>query len=178
DRQDGQVRVEREVDVGQGLRLDALRRVDDEERALAGGERARDLVVEVDVAGRVDEVQLVDGAVVRGVAQTHRLRLDGDAALALEVHLVEELVDLLALRQRAGGLEEAVGERGLPLIDVGDDREVPDPGRGVRHIRQAWEASTNQRSKRLAWPGRCSLFFSRMRSMPWRMYSATGTLVF
>ena len=45
-----EVVVEREVDVGERLRLDALRRIDDEQRALAGGERARHLVVEVDVA--------------------------------------------------------------------------------------------------------------------------------
>jgi hypothetical protein len=45
DRDDLEVVVEREVDVGEGLRLDALRRVDDEQRALAGGEAARHLVV-------------------------------------------------------------------------------------------------------------------------------------
>ena len=45
-----EVVVERQVDVGQRLRLDALRRVDDQQRALAGAERARHLVAEVDVA--------------------------------------------------------------------------------------------------------------------------------
>jgi hypothetical protein len=56
--------VDGEVGVGEGLRLDALRGVDDQQRALAGGERARDLVAEVDVAGGVDEVELVGLAVV------------------------------------------------------------------------------------------------------------------
>ena len=69
-RHDLEVVVEREVDVGQRLRLDALRGVDDQQRALAGAERARDLVAEVDVAGRVDEVDdvvlPVVAAVVRG----------------------------------------------------------------------------------------------------------------
>ena len=45
-----EVVVDREVGVGERLRLDALRRVHDEHGALAGGERARDLVGEVDVA--------------------------------------------------------------------------------------------------------------------------------
>ena len=62
-----EVVVDREVGVGERLRLDALRRVDDEHGALAGGERARDLVGEVDVAGRVDQVQLVLVAVRRAV---------------------------------------------------------------------------------------------------------------
>ena len=40
-----------EVGVGEGLGLDALAGIDDEEGALAGGERSGDLVGEVDVAG-------------------------------------------------------------------------------------------------------------------------------
>ena len=63
DRHDGEVVVHRQVDVGQRLRLDALRRVDDQHGAFAGGQRARHLVVEVDVPGRVDEVELVGLAV-------------------------------------------------------------------------------------------------------------------
>ena len=47
---DREVVLEREVAVGEGLRLDPLRRVDEEEHAFARGEAARDLVAEVDVA--------------------------------------------------------------------------------------------------------------------------------
>ena len=118
--------VERLVDVRERLRLDALGRVDDEDRPLAGGERARDLVGEVDVAGRVDEVQLVVLAVPGAVVHAHGLGLDGDPALALELHVVEELRLLLALRHGAGPLEEPIGERRLAVIDVRDDREVAD----------------------------------------------------
>jgi hypothetical protein len=50
------------VAVGQGLGLDPLRGVHQEDRPLAGGERAAHLVAEVDVAGGVDEVE--DMAVV------------------------------------------------------------------------------------------------------------------
>ena len=54
---DREVVLEREVAVGEGLGLDALRGVDEQDRALAGGEAARHLVPEVDVAGGVDEVE-------------------------------------------------------------------------------------------------------------------------
>ena len=50
DRDDLEPGVGGEVGVRERLRLDALARVDDEERPLAGGERARHLVGEVDVA--------------------------------------------------------------------------------------------------------------------------------
>ena len=120
-----QVARDREVGVRDGLRLDTLRRVDDEHGAFARLERARDLVGEVHMAGRVDEVELVLLALV-GVLHRHGRGLDGDAALALEVHRVEELGARLALRHGLRLLEKAVCEGRLAVVDVGDDGEVAD----------------------------------------------------
>ena len=55
DGHDHQVGLDRRVGVGDGLRLYALGGVDEEDRPFAGGEAARDLVVEVDVPGGVDQ---------------------------------------------------------------------------------------------------------------------------
>ena len=95
-----------------------------QQRAFAGGERPGHLVGEVDVARRVDQVEGVLLAVRRGVVQADRVRLDGDAALALEVHRVEDLRLHLAGLQGAGDLEKPVGQRRLAVVDVGDDREI------------------------------------------------------
>ena len=65
DRDDLEVVLDRQVGVGQRLRLDALRRVDQQQRAFAGGQRPRDFVREVDVPRRVDQVEDVLLAVVR-----------------------------------------------------------------------------------------------------------------
>ena len=54
DGQDLQIVFQGEIDVRERLRLDALRRVHDEDRTLARGERARDLIGEVHVSRRVD----------------------------------------------------------------------------------------------------------------------------
>ena len=78
------------------------------------------------MARRVDQVEDVRLAVVGRVVQADRVRLDRDAALALEVHRVEDLRLHLARLQRAGDLEEAVGQRRLAVVDVRDDREVAD----------------------------------------------------
>ena len=121
DRDDLEVVLDREVGVGEGLRLDALRSVDDEERALACLQCARDLVREVDVAGRVDQVELVAAP-----EDAHGLGLDRDPALALELHAVEHLLPHLPPGQRLRDLEDAVGQRRLPMVDVGDDGEVAD----------------------------------------------------
>ena len=81
------------------------------------------------MAGRVDQVEDVVLPVLGRVVQPDGLRLDGDAALALEVHRVEHLLVHLARVEPAGHLDQAVGQRGLPVVDVRDDREVADTGK-------------------------------------------------
>jgi hypothetical protein len=127
--------LDRVVGVGQRLRLHSLGRVDHQQRALAGGERAADLVGEVDMAGGVHEVQLVGLAVLGGVTEAHGLGLDGDAALALQLHRIEHLFAHLALGQAAAGLDQPVGQGRLAVVDMGDDREVADV-RQVGHGRE------------------------------------------
>ena len=121
DRNDLQAVLDREVRVRERLRLDPLGGVDDEQRALARLQRARHLVREVDVPGRVDEVELV--ALPR---DADGLGLDRDPALALELHRVEHLRAHIARGDGVRQLEDAIGERRLPMVDVRDDREVPD----------------------------------------------------
>ena len=111
------------MDVRHRLRLDALRRIDDHQRALASRQRARHLVGEVDVPRRVEQVQLVDVPVLGLVVHGDRVRLDRDAAFALQVHGVEVLVLRLAVRDRPRH-SKPVGKRGLPVVDVGDDAEI------------------------------------------------------
>src|SRR5215211_2210714 len=76
------------------------------------------------MAWRVDEVQAVGQPVPGDVLQANGPSLDRDPLLALEVHRIEDLACHLARIDRVGQLEQTVGERRLPVIDVGDDREV------------------------------------------------------
>ncbi len=129
-RDDLQVVLEGEIEIGQGLGLDALRGVDQQYRALAGGQAAANLVGEVDVARRVDHVQdMLDAGLAAGPRHPHVLRLDGDPALALDVHPVEVLGLGLTGVEHAGQAQHLVGEGRLAVIDVRDDREVADPAR-------------------------------------------------
>ena len=107
------------VHVGQRLRLDALRRINEEHHSLAGGQAAADFVAEVDVPRRVDQM---DGVTLPGHPDV--LSLDGDAPLALDVHRVEVLLPHVASVYGAGQLEDPIGQSGLPMIDVGHDAEV------------------------------------------------------
>ena len=68
----------------------------------------------------------IDVAVASLVAQSRGLRLDGDAALALELHRIEHLLAHLALRQAAAELDDAIRQGRLAVVDVRDDGEVAD----------------------------------------------------
>ena len=62
--------------------------------------------------------------ILRSVAelgQKHDMRLNRDAALALEIHRVEDLGLHLTRLQRAGHLEKSICERGLAVVDMGND---------------------------------------------------------
>ena len=128
DRDDLEPGLHGQKEIREGLGLHPLRRIDDEDRPFARGERPAHLVGEVDVARRVDQVELVGLAVARGVGHAHGVELDGDAALALQVHRVEDLFAHLALVERARGLDEPVGQGGLAVVNVGDDTEISDAG--------------------------------------------------
>ena len=133
DRDEREVLAEREMDVGERLRLDALGRIDDEDRALAGLQAVAHLVREVDVAGGVDEVEAVGHAVLGRVLETDGAGLDRDALLALEVHRIEDLARHLARIDRVRQLQQSIGEGGLAVVDVGDDREVTQAVLGDGH---------------------------------------------
>ena len=142
-RHDLVVGIDRLVGIGQRLRLDALGRIDQQQRALAGAQGPADLVGEVDVARRVDQVQLVVFPIFRLVGEPDGLGLDRDPTLALEIHAVEHLALHLARLEPAAALDDPIGERRLAMIDMGDDRKVADALK-VGHRRSglpSWSAS-------------------------------------
>ena len=126
DGNDREIVLRREKRVGDGLRFHALARVHDQQRAFARGQRAGNLVRKIDVARSVDQIELVFVAVLRGVVQANALGLDRDAALALEVHRVQDLRAHFALAERTGKFQQAVGQRGLAVVNVRDNAKIAD----------------------------------------------------
>ena len=143
DRHDLMIRVDGLVDIGEGLRLDALCRVDDQQRAFDRAHAPRDLIAEIDMAGRVDEVQDVLLAVLRRVFDPDGLRLDGDAAFPLDIHAVEHLGLHVAFGDGARELDQPVGQRGFAVVDMRHDGEVTDLcklGHDCGDMRGFWRA--------------------------------------
>ncbi len=120
--------VDGQIGVGKGLGLDALGGVHDQDGTLAGGQGTGDLIVEVHVARGVDQVQNVVLPVVGAVVEPDGAGLDRDAALAFEVHIVKDLLLHVALFDGVGLLQQAVGQRGLAVVDMGNDGKIPKLG--------------------------------------------------
>ena len=90
-------------------------------------EAALDLTAEVSVTGGVDDVE--GDAAFNGarpyVTDRGVLREDRDALFALEVHGVHDsVIDVLVLAESTGLPEHGVDERGLAMVDVGDDGDI------------------------------------------------------
>ena len=100
--------------------LDALARIDNEQGPLASCQGAGHFIVKIDVARGVDEVEHVGVAFVV-VVHGDRRGLDGDATLAFKVHIVKNLLLLVAGGDGFGQFEHAVSEGALAVVDVGYD---------------------------------------------------------
>ena len=84
-------RINRLIDIGECLRLHTLGRIHDKQRTLTSGERPADFIGEVHMARCVHQIQHIGFAILGGIGQANRLRLDGDAALPLQLHVIQDL---------------------------------------------------------------------------------------
>ena len=112
------------IGVGQGLGLHALGGIHHQHGALTGRQGPGDFIVEVHVARRIDQVQLIELPVPGLVRQPHRPGLDRDAPLPLQVHVVQQLLRHLPLGHRLAPLQQTVRQGGLAVVDMGDDGKI------------------------------------------------------
>ena len=107
-RDDGEIVFHCRISVRDRLSFDSLKRIDQQHSAFAASERARDLVLEVNVPRRVDQVELVLATLIV-VVHRDGARFDRDAALPLEFHVIEQLLLHFALADGAGTLHQPIG---------------------------------------------------------------------
>jgi len=86
------------------------------------------------VSGRIDQVELIVFPVVRLVIEPHGCHLDGDAALALNIHRVEQLLLHVSFLDGAGFFQESIREGRLAVVDMGDNTKVADMALRVCHL--------------------------------------------
>ena len=100
--------VKREIGVRERLRLYTLRGVDDKHRALTRRQRARDLIVKIDMTGGIDKVELIDLPVERLIVHLDRVGLYGDSAFTFEIHIVKYLRCHITLCHGVGELQKPI----------------------------------------------------------------------
>ncbi|MPM04649.1 hypothetical protein SDC9_50928 [bioreactor metagenome] len=98
------------IEVGNGLCLNALGSVNNEQCTFAGGDGARDFVGKVNVTRSVNQVQLVFLTTAL-TAHLDSMALDGYAFFALQIHVIKNLVLKLAFAHSSGEFEQPVCQR-------------------------------------------------------------------
>ncbi|CDC62825.1 putative uncharacterized protein [Clostridium sp. CAG:448] len=125
DRHNLQVRIHRKIGIGKRLCLNPLCRVHNQQCAVARFQRTGDLVVKVHMSGRINQIEDILLPVRCGIIQLYGTRLDRDASLSLQIHIVQKLFLHLPLGHRLGCLHDPVRQRGLSVIDMCNNREIP-----------------------------------------------------
>ena len=74
----------------------------------------------------VYQVKLIGFAVLRLIIQTHGLCLNGNAPFPFYVHGIQNLILHFAFLQTAAVFNNPVGQSGLSVINMGNNRKVSD----------------------------------------------------
>ena len=132
-RHDFMIVIESLINIRQSLRLDPLRGVHNKDRTFARGKAAADFIREIHMAGRIHQVELVRFAVLGFVAEAHRLRLDRNPPFTLDIHAIEHLLAHVAQLHRPAILNQPIRQRRFAVVDVRNDGEIADMGKGRGH---------------------------------------------
>ena len=89
--------------------------------------------------GCINQVKIIGVPVFCGIGETDGLAYNSDAAFALNVHRIEDLIFKIPLRNNIGGFDQAIRQRGFAVINMGNDTEVSDILHFLRIDRQVKE---------------------------------------
>ena len=74
----------------------------------------------------VDQIHLIGLAVGSLIVHAHGAGLDGDTALAFQIHTVQQLAFHFALGDGMAFFQQAVCQCGLAVVNMRDDGEITD----------------------------------------------------
>lgn len=78
------------------------------------------------MAWGINQIEIVGLAIFRLVMQRGGLGFDGDPALALDIHGVQNLRGHFTIGQAPAAMDQAIRQGGLAMVDVGDNRKIAD----------------------------------------------------
>ena len=84
------------------------------------------------MARSVNQIEGILFTIRMDIIHLDRMTLDGNAPLALQVHIVEGLGDQIAVGHGSRRLQQAVRQCTFTVIDMGDHTEIPNSLHGVQ----------------------------------------------
>ena len=88
-----------------------MRGIHDEDSSFASCQAAAYFIGEIDMTRRIDKIKFVGLAVIGRIVHAHGLAFNRYAALAFDVHRIEQLLLHIAFRDRSRLFENAIRER-------------------------------------------------------------------
>ena len=116
--------IQRQITIGQRLRLNALRRVHYQKRAFTGSQASGHLVIKVNMSRRINQIERILLSVLCFIDQTDCLRLDRNAAFTFQIHIVKHLILHLSCRQQSRLFNNTVCQRRFAMINVCDNAKI------------------------------------------------------
>ena len=104
------IMIKSKIGVGKGLRLNTLRSVNDQQRTLARGKRARNFIIEVNMTRSVNEIEFICFSVFGFVIKLDGVGFNGNSSFALKIHVVEQLLGHVPFCNGIGKLQQSVGK--------------------------------------------------------------------
>ena len=81
--------------------------------------------MEIDMTWCIDQVEFI-GVAITGIIHDNSTCFDRNSTSPLELHVVQQLLLHLSLRNGSRVFEQAVGQSAFAVVDVGDNTEVAD----------------------------------------------------
>ena len=121
-----QIIIQCQIDITQCLRLHSLRGVYHQHCAVAGRQAAGNFIIKINMSGSIYHIQNILLSVLRIIDNPACLRLNGNAALPLQLHIIENLALHFPACQQPRHLYNPVRQRGFSVVNMGYDTEISD----------------------------------------------------
>ncbi len=112
------------VQIRKGLGLYALARIHQKQRPFTGCKCPGDFIRKIYVPGSVYKIQGIGLFVFSFIWQADGLTFYGNSTLSFYVHVVENLIFKIPIKDNMGHLNQTVGKCRFAMIDMGYNAEI------------------------------------------------------
>ena len=118
--------IQSQINICQCLCLDALCRIDNQDRSVTGCKTSGHLIVKVHMSRSIYQVKYILFAVFCFVDDTDGLCFDCNATFSLQIHIIKYLCLHLTARQKAGHFNDAVCQCGFAMVNMCYNTKISD----------------------------------------------------